>query len=129
MMRKVHTVAACLVVLERILAGRHPSATGMSAYAEVMHPEFAHEPDARRYAMHLGRQLVCILDYRINNNAISLIRTYTQPAQRGNGYAGQLVEYAVNDIEATTTYRIVPMCWYVAEWFEAHPDRTGALER
>ncbi len=101
----------------------------MSAYAEDMHPEFTHEPDARRYAMDFGTQLVCILDYRIHNNAISLTRTYTQPAQRGNGYAGQLVEYAVNDIETTTTYRILPMCWYVAEWFEAHPDRTGVLER
>ncbi|TAM66111.1 MAG: N-acetyltransferase [Microbacteriaceae bacterium] len=94
-----------------------------------MHPEFTHEPDARRYAMRIGAQLVCILDYRVNNNVISLTRSYTQPAQRGNGYAGQLVEYAVNDIEATTTYRIVPMCWYVAEWFEAHPSRAGVLER
>ncbi|MEO8907951.1 MAG: GNAT family N-acetyltransferase [Microbacteriaceae bacterium] len=94
-----------------------------------MDPEFVHEPDARRYALRLGAQLACVLDYRINNNAISLTRTYTKPAQRGNGYAAQLVAHAVDEIEATTPYRIVPMCWYVAEWFEAHPERAGVLDR
>lgn len=94
-----------------------------------MQPELSHEPDARRYALRLGSQPVCILDYRIDDDAISLIRTYTQPAERGNGYAAQLVDFAVNDIEATTTYRVVPMCWYVAQWFQEHPDRIGVLER
>lgn len=91
--------------------------------------EFSHEADAHRYSMRIGDQLVCIVDYSINRNAISLTRTYTQPQHRGNGYAADLVEFAVNDIESTTTYRIVPMCWYVAEWFDKHPDRANLLSR
>jgi predicted GNAT family acetyltransferase len=102
---------------------------GQAAYAEDMSHAFTHEPDAQRYAMHLGGQLVCVLDYRVNRNAISLTRTYTQPPHRGNGYAAELVEFAVNDIEATTPHRIVPMCWYVGDWFQAHPERSDLLSR
>jgi len=91
--------------------------------------EFLHEPDARRYSMRIDGQLVCIVDYAINRNAIALTRTYTQPAHRGNGHAAELVEFAVNDIESTTPYRVVPTCWYVGEWFDKHPDRADLLSR
>lgn len=91
--------------------------------------EFALEPDARRYTMRVDGQLACVLDYSINGNAMALTRTYTQPPLRGHGYAAELVKYAIDDIEATTAYRVVPTCWYVGEWFEKHPERADLLER
>ena len=33
-----------------------------------------------------------------------------------------IVEFAINDVESTTDYRVIPMCWYVGEWFDEHPD-------
>jgi len=89
----------------------------------------AHEPDARRYALRIDDQLVCVVDYAINGNIIALTRTYTLPPRRGHGYAAELVEFAVNDIEATTDYRIVSSCWYVSDWFQAHPERAALLTR
>jgi predicted GNAT family acetyltransferase len=94
-----------------------------------MAPEFANEPDARRYAMRIGDELVGVLDYAVNGDAIALTRAYTQPPHRGRGYAAELVEYAVNDIESSSTRRIVPSCWYVSDWFQAHPERAGLLGR
>ncbi len=90
---------------------------------------FAHEADASRYAMHLDGSLVAVLDYRTNGGQISFNHTFTNPQHRGKGYAGQLVEFAVNDVEANTDYSIVPMCWYVGDWFAAHPERAGLLSR
>jgi uncharacterized protein len=94
-----------------------------------MATEFSNETDASRYAMHLDGELVGVLDYRILGGSISLTRSFTVPARRGNGYAAQLVEYAVDDIERTGGLHIVPMCWYVAEWFDKHPDRAGLLQQ
>lgn len=91
--------------------------------------ELAHEPDDRRYTLRIDGQLACIVDYVINGNLIALTRTYTQPPYRGHGYAAELVEFAVSDIEATTSYRIVSSCWYVSGWFERHPERAGLLAR
>lgn len=94
-----------------------------------MAKDFTNEPDARRYALRIGDQLIAVLDYTVSGNAIALTRSFTQPPFRGNGYASELVEYAVNDIEATTKYRVVPSCWFVGEWFEARPQRQGLLSR
>lgn len=91
--------------------------------------ELAHEPDARRYTLRIGGQLIAVVDYAVNAGNVSFTRTFTQPTHRGQGLAGELVEYAVNDVEATTDYSIVPMCWYVAEWFDEHPERSGLLSR
>ncbi|WP_026851912.1 GNAT family N-acetyltransferase [Glaciibacter superstes] len=94
-----------------------------------MAKDFTHEPDARRYALRIDDQLVGVLDYAISGNSIALTRSFTQPPFRGNGFASELVEYTVNDIEATTGYRVVPSCWFVGEWFEARPERQGLLSR
>ena len=91
--------------------------------------DFAHEPDAHRYTLKIDDQLACILDYAINGKVIALTRTYTLPPYRGHGYAAELVEFAVNDIEATTSRRIVSSCWYVGLWFDEHPERVDLLGR
>lgn len=91
--------------------------------------ELAHEPAASRYTLTVDGQLASVLDYRANDSAISMTRTFTVPSFRGTGLAGELVEFAVNDIEANDTRRIVPMCWYVADWFQTHGERGALLSR
>ncbi|MDN4613962.1 GNAT family N-acetyltransferase [Leifsonia sp. F6_8S_P_1B] len=94
-----------------------------------MATEFSNETDANRYAMRMDGELVGVLDYRILGGSISLTRAFTAPHRRGHGYAAQLVEYAVDDIERRGDLTVVPMCWYVADWFDAHPERSGLLQR
>ncbi|MGV1035234.1 MAG: GNAT family N-acetyltransferase [Microbacteriaceae bacterium] len=94
-----------------------------------MATELAHEPEASRYTLSVDGELACALEYKANDTAISMVRTFTVPSFRGQGLAGQLVEFAVNDVEANDTRRIVPMCWYVADWFEKHGDRSALLSR
>jgi len=94
-----------------------------------MTTRFTHDDDASRYSLTVDGAVVAVLDYRSNGSSISLNHTYTQPAHRGKGYAAQLVTYAIDDIEANSALRVVPMCWYVADWFEANPDRAELLTR
>jgi predicted GNAT family acetyltransferase len=91
--------------------------------------EFSHEPDARRYVLRIDGELVAVVDYVVLGKSISFTHTYTAPHRRGHGYAAEVVEFAVNDVEASGDVRIVPMCWYVGEWFEKHPERAGLLTR
>ena len=91
--------------------------------------EFAHEPDARRYVLRIDGAIVAVADYAINGNQISFTHTFTNPRHRNNGYAAEVVEFAINDVEKNSTYRVVPMCWYVADWFAAHSERKSLLSR
>ncbi|NQX10700.1 N-acetyltransferase [Microbacteriaceae bacterium VKM Ac-2855] len=92
-----------------------------------MAKEFSREADASRFAMHLDGTLVGVLDYHENGDSISLVRSFTSPPYRGRGFAAELVEWAVADIEAAGAQRIVPMCWYVGAWFEKHPEKSSLL--
>lgn len=94
-----------------------------------MATEFAHEPDASRYTMHLDGALVAVLEYRLNGSQISFNHTFTTPPHRGNGYAGELVDFAMDDVEKNTELSVVPMCWYVGDWFAIHPERAALLTR
>jgi predicted GNAT family acetyltransferase len=85
------------------------------------------EKDASRYTLVRDGQLVSVLDYRDDGRTIALTRAFTIPSFRGHGYAGVVVEGAVADIAAKGDRKVDPVCWYVAEWFAAHPDRRSLL--
>jgi predicted GNAT family acetyltransferase len=88
---------------------------------------FTHEPDASRYTLHDGSNLVSALDYRDDGRTVALTRAYTVPTFRGHGYAGEVVDRAVAELERAGDRKVLPVCWYVAEWFEGHPERAGIL--
>ena len=90
---------------------------------------FAHEPDAQRYTLTINGQLAAVADYRINGGSISFHHTFTQVHLRGRGYAAEVVEFAIDDVARNTSLRVVPMCWYVAEWFDEHAERRALLTR
>jgi predicted GNAT family acetyltransferase len=88
---------------------------------------FDHEPDASRYTLRRGDDLVSVLDYRDDGRTVVLTRAYTIPTFRGHGYAGELVDRAVASLETTGDRKVIPVCWYVADWFAANPSRQGIL--
>ncbi|TPW77295.1 GNAT family N-acetyltransferase [Schumannella soli] len=87
------------------------------------------QKDASRYALRVDGELVSVLDYRVLGEQISFPHTFTKPQHRGHGWAEKLVDFAIDDVEQNSERRVVPMCWYVAQWFDAHPDRAGLLAR
>ena len=88
--------------------------------------EITHEPDANRWVGRIDGQIVSVLDYADNGSVVSMTRTFTNPPFRGRGFAAEMVAAAVAAVEADGK-RVRPMCWYVADWFEAHPERTALL--
>lgn len=94
-----------------------------------MTTQFVHDADSSRYVMNVDGARVAVADYRSNDGSISFNHTYTQPAHRGKGYAADLVKFAMDDVESNSSKRVLPMCWYVAEWFEANPSRAELLSR
>lgn len=94
-----------------------------------MNTKFVHETDSNRYVMNVDGVLVAVAEYRSNDDSISFTHTYTQPDHRGKGYAAELVKFAMDDVEVNSSQRVLPLCWYVKEWFEANPDRAELLSR
>ena len=55
-----------------------------------------------------------------------MTRTFTNPPFRGRGYAAEITAHAVGEAEAAGK-RVRPMCWYVAQWFDEHPEKAALL--
>ena len=91
--------------------------------------EFTNEVDASRFALRRGGELVSVLDYRDDGRSIALTRAYTVPTHRGHGYAAVVVSRAVEAIEAQGGRTVIPTCWYVGDWFQAHPEHASLLHR
>lgn len=90
---------------------------------------FAHRTEASRYTLHRGDDLVSVLDYRDDGRSVVMTRAYTVPAFRGHGYAAEIVDCAVRELEERGDRQVIPLCWYVADWFAAHPERAGILQQ
>jgi predicted GNAT family acetyltransferase len=90
---------------------------------------FNRDSAGRRYTLHVDGELASTADYVVVGDSIEFPHTVTQPKFRGNGYAAQLVAWAMDDVESSSKRRVVPQCWFVAEWFELHPERAGLLTR
>jgi predicted GNAT family acetyltransferase len=77
--------------------------------------------------MWVDGDLVSVLEYQDNGVGTVMHHTVTIPQHRGKGYAAELVQYAVDDVESSNAGPITPSCWFVAEWFERHPERSALL--
>lgn len=90
---------------------------------------FLDETDAARWALRRNGELLSVLDYRDDGTTVAMTRAFTIPTHRGHGYAARVVAGAVAQIEARGDRLIDPVCWYVADWFDAHPDKQHLLRR
>lgn len=88
---------------------------------------FANDVAASRYTLRRGDELVSVLDYRDNGEDVALVRAFTSPQHRGNGYAAVVTERAVDELVSRGDRTITPVCWYVADWFRSHPERAWLL--
>ena len=84
------------------------------------------EKDASRYTLTRDGVLLSVLDYRDDGRTVALTRAFTIPTFRGEGHAARVVQGAVEDLVARGDRKVRPVCWYVAAWFEQHPEH-GAL--
>ena len=93
-----------------------------------MPKQIVNETIASRYTLHIDGELAAVADYKINGDMISFNHTFTSPARRSQGLAGEVVGFAMDDVENNSTRTVVPMCWYVRRWFDKHPERAHLLE-
>lgn len=91
-----------------------------------MATEIVHEPDAARYVLRLDGEVVGVAEYRDRGDALVFHHTEVDATRRGHGLGAVLVQGALDDVRARGR-RVVPTCWYVAEFVEGHPAYADLL--
>jgi len=100
------------------------STTGQPAETEVRH-----EPALARYTLWRHDQNVGLTDYSVTPREVRFTYTEVDPARRGQGLAGILIEQALDDVRVRTTLSVVAECPYVAKWIDEHAEYQDLLTR
>ncbi|MEV4073569.1 GNAT family N-acetyltransferase [Nonomuraea fuscirosea] len=74
-----------------------------------------------RFEILLDGKVAGFADYRLLPTKVVFTHTEVLPAYEGQGLAGKLVGQALQT-SADTGLRVVPLCPYVAQYIERHPE-------
>ncbi|MFL6163400.1 MAG: GNAT family N-acetyltransferase [Jatrophihabitantaceae bacterium] len=74
-----------------------------------------------RYEAYLDGHRVSLASFYQRGEVVVLPHTETDPAFGGRGYAGRLVQFALNDIRGRG-HRVEPACWFVAHYIRDNPE-------
>ena len=74
-----------------------------------------------RYELWVDGRLIGIADYVISHEQVLMPHTEIALDARGQGHGAVLVRAALDDVRGTGR-RVVPSCWYVAQFIDENPD-------
>lgn len=86
-----------------------------------------HEPDESRYYIYVANVRGGYAEYTLDDGVITFFHTVTNPALRRRGLAGRVVAKALDDARLAGL-RVVPECWYVAQFIDRHPEYRALLQ-
>jgi predicted GNAT family acetyltransferase len=91
-----------------------------------VHTEVRKNAEASRYELVLDDEVVGVADYRVQGDAVVFPHTEITARLRGKGLAAELVRAALDDVRGTGS-RVIPTCWYVAEFIDSNPEYQDLL--
>ncbi|MDP9762890.1 GNAT family N-acetyltransferase [Deinococcus enclensis] len=95
---------------------------------ESSQPTLSHNAERRQYELHLNGELVALAAYTLSGGTVVLNHTETAPAHQGQGYAAQVMEFALNDVRSQGL-RANPQCSFAAQFVADHPEYADLVAR
>ena len=116
-------------VLRHVISAERPAHPTSNDYnvTPMAEPVVTDNPAEHRFEITLGETLLGHVRYVDKGGRRIFVHTEIDPAHAGHGYASTLVRAAFDDARAHGTL-IVPLCPYVADWIERHPDYADLID-
>ncbi|KQW50907.1 acetyltransferase [Nocardioides sp. Root1257] len=91
--------------------------------------ETSHNPAEHRYEAHLDGELAGFAAYDLTDRVIVFTHTEVEPKFEGHGVGSALARFALDDVRATGTRRVLALCPFIKGWIEKHPEYEDLLHR
>lgn len=85
-----------------------------------MNIEVTDHDEAGRYEVRVDGELAGFADRTVRDGLMVLPHTVVDRRFRGRGLAAELVRRALDDARSGGL-KVVPSCWYVAQYIDEHP--------
>ncbi|MGY6498789.1 MAG: GNAT family N-acetyltransferase [Microcella sp.] len=81
-----------------------------------------HEPDSSRYTVHRGDELQGWIDYDVAGGTLRMLHAEVPPLMRNKGVGGDVVRAILDEVRASRTEQVQPICGFVRMWMRRHPE-------
>lgn len=88
--------------------------------------EVEHQQDASCFVVRAPEGLAVLRYHMTEPRVMDIQRTFVPAAARGRGIGAALVERAMRHAR-TAELAVIPSCWYVRTWVDAHPEYANLL--
>ena len=89
-------------------------------------PTLARDEAGSRYTATLDGAVVGLIDYSERPGTVVFLHTETDPAHQGQGIAGRLTRFALDDVR-NSGLSVVPGCSYTRRFLATHPEYADLL--
>lgn len=83
--------------------------------------QVSHNQDASRYEAHLGGTVAGFAEYQLAKELIVFTHTEVDPVHEGKGVGSALARFALDDVRADGTRRVLPLCPFIKAWIGRNP--------
>ena len=82
----------------------------------------SHHPAEHRYEAHLDGELAGFAEYQLTDKLIIFTHTEVDSAFEGKGVGSALARFALDDVRASATREVLPLCPFIKGWIGKHPE-------
>src|ERR1700733_4816469 len=82
----------------------------------------SHNPAEHRYEAHIEGELAGFAAYELTDRLVIFTHTEVEDAFEGHGVGSALARFALDDVRASGTHRVLPLCPFIKGWIAKHPD-------
>ena len=82
----------------------------------------SHNPGESRYEAHLDGELAGFAEYVVKGDLIFFTHTEVDDRFEGHGVGSAIARFALDDVRADGSRRVVPRCPFIKAWIDKHPD-------
>lgn len=90
-------------------------------------PDLSHNEPERRYEAHVDGVLAGFAEYQLTDELVVFTHTEVEPSFEGKGVGSALARYALDDVRAAGTRKVLPVCPFIKGWIGHHPDYAGLV--
>ena len=88
----------------------------------------SHNQAEHRYEARIDGELAGFVEYRPSVGLVTLFHTEVEDRFEGHGVGSALARFALDDVRADKSRRVLVTCPFITAWIEKHPDYADVLE-
>ena len=84
--------------------------------------ETTRDDSQSRYEARIDGVLAGFAEYQVTHDLVVFTHTEVDDQFEGRGVGSAIAQYALDDIRAQGTHRVLPVCVFIKGWIGKHPE-------